>query len=84
MQPGQSSATVTEHSVDDLGIVALTVVKGVRQMNFYPLQAGGLNDLYQYIHEQGYGGDVAYPGTIYYDVSSRQLISESMPSPDTT
>jgi hypothetical protein len=74
----KSAATITEHSADDLGIVALTVVQGTRQMNFYPLLASGLNDLYQYIHQQGYSGDIAYPGSIRYDESLRQLIAESM------
>ena len=77
--PGQSRAQVTEHSTGDLGTVAVTVVSGNRQMNFYPLQATGLNDLYLFIREQGYSGDVAYPGRICYDESSRQLISESLP-----
>ncbi len=80
-EPARSAATVTEHSVDDLGIVALTVVQGVRQMNFYPLQASGLNDLYQYIHQQGYSGDTAYPGGICYNEELRQLAAESMPKP---
>jgi hypothetical protein len=60
-KPGPQAATVTEHSVDDLGIVAVTVVTGPRQINLYPLQADGLNDLHQFIREQGYTGDVAYP-----------------------
>lgn len=79
IEPGQSSVTVTEHSADDLGIVAVTVIQGVRQMNFYPLQASGLNDLYQYIRQQGYSGDIAYPGNICYDENLRQLIAETMP-----
>ncbi len=79
--PAQSAASVTEHSADDLGIVALTVIQGTRQMNFYPLQASGLNDMYQYIRQQGYSGDIAYPGSICHDENTRQLISESMPLP---
>ncbi|NOR20590.1 MAG: hypothetical protein GQ538_10940 [Xanthomonadales bacterium] len=81
IKPGQSTATVTEHSAADLGIVALTVVQGARQMNLYPLQAQGLNDLYQYIHQQGYSGDIAYPGAICYDDNLRQLVAESMSFP---
>ncbi len=76
VEPGQSSATVTEHSADDLGVVALTVVQGARQMNFYPLQACGLNDLFQYIQQQGYSGDIAYTGNICYDEDLRQLVAE--------
>jgi len=79
MSPGQSALPVTEHSAADLGTVAVTVVSGDRQMNFYPLQASGLTDLHQFIREQGYSGDVAYPGCIYYDENSRQLISECLP-----
>jgi hypothetical protein len=79
ISPAQSVFPVTEHSVGDLGTVAVTVVSGNRQMNFYPLLASGLNDLHRFIREQGYGGDVAYPGSIYYDESSRQLISEPLP-----
>lgn len=77
--PGTSALPVTEHCTSELGTVAVTVVSGNRQMNFYPLQANGLNDLHQFIREQGYSGDVAYPGRICYDESSRQLISECLP-----
>jgi len=81
VEPTQYAATVTEHSADDLGIVALSVVQGARQMNFYPLQASGLNNLYQYIHQQGYSGDTAYPGGICYDENLRQLVAEPISSP---
>ena len=77
--PGTSALPVTEHSAGELGTVAVTVVSGRRQMNFYPLRADGLNDLHQFIREQGYSGDVAYPGRICYDENSRQLISECLP-----
>ena len=77
--PGASALPVTEHSAGELGTVAVTVVSGNRQMNFYPLQASGLNDLHEFIREQGYCGDVAYPGRICYDETSRQLISECLP-----
>jgi hypothetical protein len=79
MTPDQSAAVVTEHSAGDLGTIAVTVVSGKRQMNFYPLQASGLNDLHQFIRDQGYAGDIAYPGRVCYDESSRQLISETLP-----
>ena len=77
--PGPTAATVTEHSADDLGIVAVTVVNGNRQMNFYPLQPSGLNDLHRFIRDQGFSGDIAYPGRICYHQGSRQLIPESLP-----
>lgn len=77
--PGPRSTSVTEHSVDDLGIVAVTVVTETRQINLYPLQADGLNDLHGFIREQGYSGDVAYPGCILYEESTRQLSAETLP-----
>ena len=79
MTPQPSAAPVTSHSADDLGTIAVTVVTGNRQMNFYPLQASGLNDLHQFIREQDYAGDVAYPGRLCYDESSRQLVAETLP-----
>lgn len=77
--PESSAAPVTAHSVDDLGIIAVTVVSGDRQMNFYPLQASGLNDLHQFIRDQGYSGDIAYPAQLCYDENSRQLAAETLP-----
>lgn len=77
--PEPSAARVTAHSVDDLGIIAVTVVNGGRQMNFYPLQASGLNDLHQFIRDQGYSGDIAYPAQLCYDENSRQLAAEVLP-----
>ena len=77
--PRQSVAGVTAHSADDLGTIAVTVVSGARQMNFYPLQANGLNDLHQFIQDQGYSADIAYPGRLCYDESSRQLTAETLP-----
>lgn len=77
--PQQSAAGVTAHSADDVGTIAVTVVSGARQMNFYPLQANGLNDLHQFIRDQGYSADIAYPGRLCYDESSRQLTAEPLP-----
>jgi hypothetical protein len=48
-------------------------------MNFYPLKASGLNDLHQFIRDQGYSGDIAYPGRLCYDENSRQLMAETLP-----
>jgi hypothetical protein len=79
VSPQANAFPVTEHNADDLGTIAVTVVSGNRQINFYPLQANGLNDLHQFIHEQGMGGDVAYPGQICYDRESRRLISDTLP-----
>jgi hypothetical protein len=77
--PGENAVAVTEHSVDDVGILAVTVVNGERQMNCYPLKASGLNDLHRFIRKQGYSGDIAYPGHICYDKGARQLIAETLP-----
>ena len=79
MMPVKPAASVTEHSVDDLGTVAVTVVHGDRQINLYPLRSDGLNDLYQFIQEQGFSGDTAYPACIFHDEDSRQLVSEPVP-----
>lgn len=76
MQPQASAAAVTQHHSDDLGTVVVTVVSGKRQINFYPLQASGLNDLHQFIRDEGFSGDVAFPGCICYNESSRQLVPE--------
>ena len=79
MVPEQSAASVTEHSTDDLGVIAVTVVSGSRQMNLYPLKASGLNDLHHFIREQGYSGDIAYPAQLRYDAATRQLAAEPLP-----
>ena len=77
--PDPAAVSVTAHSTEDLGIIAITVVDGIRQMNFYPLQANGLNDLHQFIRDQGYSGDVAYLERLCYDENSRSLVAESLP-----
>jgi hypothetical protein len=79
LKPAQSAASVTEHRTTDLGTVAVTVVSGIRQINFYPLQPSGLNDLHRFIREQGFSGDIACPGQICYDETARQLVAETMP-----
>lgn len=80
IQPQREAAPVTEHHADDIGTVAVTVVSGNRQINFYPLLADGLNDLHRFIRKQGYSGDVAFPGNIVYNKNSRQLIADTLPS----
>lgn len=77
--PKQSAVSITAQSAEDLGTIAVTVVSGARQMNLYPLQANGLNELHQFIRDQGLGGDIAYPGRLCYDESHRQLVAESLP-----
>lgn len=77
-EPDKAAASVTEHTADDLGTIAVTVVSGQRQMNFYPLEAGGINDLHEFIRTQGYSVNIAYPGRICYEESSRQLVADSL------
>lgn len=77
--PRKNAAPVTEHSTDDLGSVAVTVVSGERQMNFYPLQPTGLDDLHQFVRSEGYSGDIAFPGSIVYDEDNRQLMADTLP-----
>jgi hypothetical protein len=77
--PYPAAAPVTAHSTEDLGTIAITVVKGKRQMNFYPLRADGLNEIHQFIRDQGYSGDVAYLDRLCYDENSRSLIAERLP-----
>jgi len=77
--PEPSSAPVTAHVVDDLGTIAVTVVSGPRQMNLYPLRASGLDELHQFIRDEGYSGDIAYPGRLCYDEHTRRLVAEPLP-----
>ena len=79
VQPQHDAATVTEHHADDLGTVAVTVVSGNRQINFYPLLPDGLNDLHRFIRKQGFGGDVAFSSNIICDMTTRQLIADTLP-----
>jgi len=74
-----SAAPVTAHAVDDLGTIAVTVVSGPRQINLYPLRASGLDALHQFIRDEGYSGDIAYPGRLCYDENTRRLVAEPLP-----
>lgn len=76
--PGREDAPVTEHSAGDVGTVAVTVVSGGRQMNFYPLRPSGLNDLQDHIRTQGYAGDAAFPGRLCVDPDSRRLKADTL------
>jgi hypothetical protein len=79
MTPQAAAARVTQHNADDLGTIAVTVVTGNRQINLYPLQASGLNDLHQFIREQGYDGTMAFSNGICYDENRRQLVPDTIP-----
>lgn len=76
--PPPDAAPVTEHQADDLGTVAVTVVSGDRQVNFYPLLPTGLNDLHRYIRKQGFRGDIAFSHSIIYNQETRQLIPDQL------
>lgn len=69
--PRAGDAAVTEHSFDDLGTVAVTVVRDGRVANYYPLSARGLNDIHAAIGSRG--GTISFPGTILYDAGKRCL-----------
>ena len=77
--PREHAAPMTEHSAGELGPVALSVVGGGRQLNFYPLLAEGINELHRHLREQGLGGGIDYPGRIRYDEDSRQLAAGTLP-----
>jgi len=77
MPPGSADAPVTEHSVGDIGTVAVTVVRGGRQVNFYPLRASGLEELQDHIRAQGYAGHTALPGRLCVDETSRRLKADT-------
>lgn len=76
--PAPSAAPVTTHAADDLGTIAVTVVSGPRQINLYPLKASGLDDLHQFIQDEGYSGDIAYPGRLCYDENTRRLVADHL------
>lgn len=70
----QQYAAITEHSAGDLGIVAITVIDGDRQLNFYPLKPSGLNDIHKIIQGSDYNhASTSFPGAICYDEKARCL-----------
>lgn len=77
--PEPSSAQVTEHSADDLGTVAVSVVSKDKQLNYYPLQARGLDRLHAAISESlGKAEAVSFPGALQVDAVSRCLVPDRM------
>jgi len=77
--PEPFAAPVTAHAADDLGTIAVTVIRGPRQINLYPLRASGLDDLHRFIRDEGFSGDIAYPGRLCYDENARRLVAEPLP-----
>ncbi len=71
---------ITEHSVADIGTIAVTVAHRGRQRHFYPLTPEGLNDIHRDIRaEFSTALALAYPGTLLFDRNGRFLIPERLP-----
>ena len=76
--PVADAASVTEHSFNDLGTIAVTLVNKGSLFNYYPLSPDGLNDIHAAIRKLvPEGRTVAFPGTVLYDESSRCLRPDS-------
>ena len=77
--PARKAATVTEHSFEELGTVAVSLVIDGGLQNYYPLSPEGLNAIHTTIRKRVPGGNtVAFPGTILYDERSRSLQADSV------
>jgi hypothetical protein len=77
--PEADSAVVTQHHFEELGTIALSLVKDGKLLNFYPLSPDGLNDIHTSIRRQVPSGQtVAFPGTLQYDQASRRLKPDSI------
>jgi len=78
-QPASSSAQVTEHSAGDLGTVAVSVLTQGKQLNYYPLEARGLDRLHAAITESlGKAEAVSFPGSLQIDAVSRCLVPDRL------
>jgi hypothetical protein len=80
--PAQADdCAVTEHHFDDLGTIAISVVRDARIENWYPLRARGLNDMHRLLRNQAAAEPTfAFPGTILYDETARRLRPEPNPA----
>ena len=77
--PEADSAVVTQHHFEELGTVAVSLVREGKLLNYYPLSPDGLNDIHTSIRRQVPDGQtVAFPGTLQYDEASRRLKPESI------
>ena len=75
-----NGAEVTEHASHDVGVIAVTVLDGRRQLNYYPLSSSGLNSLHRAIRQLGAGpAGFSYPGTLIHDGACRRLIADAAP-----
>lgn len=72
------AAEVTEHGSPELGVLAVTVVRGGRQFHYYPLTPEGLNALHAIIRAEGLGpAGFSYPGRLAYDPEARRLMADT-------
>jgi hypothetical protein len=77
------ACVVTEHGFDDLGTIAITLVRDGRIENLYPLRPRGLNDVHAFLRDLVPGGHtVAFPRTILYDEDTRRLRPDTSCVPD--
>lgn len=75
---------VTEHSLQGLGTLAVTVVRDACIDHYYPLDPSGLNDIHACLRERVPEGQiVAFPGTVVYDEDTRRLQPDAIPGPAT-
>ncbi|MBT8061581.1 MAG: hypothetical protein KJO85_02795, partial [Gammaproteobacteria bacterium] len=80
-RPRETLAQVTEHSAGDLGTVAVSVVTEGKQLNYYPLEARGLDRLHAAIRESlGKAEAVSFPGSLQIETRSRRLVPDRMNS----
>lgn len=80
----EANPAITEHSLQGLGTLAVTVVRDNRIEHYYPLNPSGLNDIHACLRERVPGGQtVAFPGTVVYDEDSRRLQPDAVPEPAT-
>ena len=74
---GELAAAITEHSMDDLGTIAITAVTGGEVDNYYPLVPQGLNDVHRHLRGRiPEKHTVAFPGTLLYDEERRCLVPD--------
>lgn len=77
--PSPASAQVTEHSAGELGTLAVSVISRGKQLNYYPLEARGLNRLHAAIRESlGRAEAVSFPGAVQVDANARCLVPDRM------
>ncbi|KAA9130930.1 hypothetical protein F3N42_11280 [Marinihelvus fidelis] len=71
-------AGITEHSCDDTGMIAVSVIDDGRLLNYYPLAAAGVDALHARIRASSSGCGLSYPGTMVIDTASRRLAPDTL------